>query len=422
MNGKGDPNKRVSPLVPGRSGRVNISLEALRERIERQFQEETERRGDILRDLNTPKQRRALLREVADYVLAMEQVRLPIKVLSPLLEIAYRNLFSFGPLDDFLQDNSVTEVTINGPNTVHIRHGMGKLEAIPGTFDDHAHLEALLERVLATSGAMLSKSEPFIEIGVVLGGRAARMSVIGPPVKPDYSLEIRLHPLVPILLDNLPSVPPQAAVLLKAIIKSGHGLLIVGEPGLGKTTLTSALIRTLRVDSIIVERAAEVHLPLVVKRRIPIPATRENPGSDFVSEIRAALDERPNWLIIDEIRGDESSAVWDALTRADAPHYIWVFRGDSQADRLRTALSMVIRKEHPAVEQEAIHAALAQHLPFVAAFKMINGVPRLSLVAEWAKTESDLILIPLLSEQDSGWLAVGEHPTRALDLPDEFWS
>jgi pilus assembly protein CpaF len=410
-NGHGDrpPPDSLSPIVPGRSGRPSYSLDALRERVERQFHEETAHRSDILIDLDTGDKRRA-----------------------HLLDSAYCRLFTFGPLDACLDDETITEITINGPADVHARRGMGTLEPTGTIFDDRFHLEGVLERVLATAGIDLLHSEPFLEAGVTLAGRAARISLISPPVSPEYSLEIRLHPRQPLSLDDLHTrfraVPPQAAALLRAILAAGHGLLIVGDVGLGKTTLAGALAHSLPADAAItaVERAAEMHLPPHIRRRSPTPATPDNPGTDFIAEIQAALDGTPDWLIVDEIRGDESAVVWDALSRDNAPRYLWVFRGDSQPDRLRNALSMTIRQGQPAIAQAEIHRLLARHLPFVAAVKRIDGTPRLHLIAEWAlgKPAGDdvpLVLRPLLTEQDDGWLVADNRPTRPLDLPDDFW-
>jgi hypothetical protein len=66
--------------------------------------------------------------------------------------------------------------------------------------------------------------------------------------------------------------------------------------------------------------------------------------------------------------------VWSALSRENPPRYLWVFRGDTQADRLRSALGMVIRKSHPALEQLEIFQAVAERLPFAAAIKRVEGV------------------------------------------------
>ena len=253
----------------------------------------------------------------------------------------------------------------------------------------------------------------------MLAGRPARLALIAPPASPDYSLEIRLHPRQPLTLDALPS---QAAAVLRAIVAAGHGLLIVGDAGTGKTTLAAALAAALPTASIVaVERTAEMHLPPHITRRAPTAPTPGDPGQDFAGALKAALDSRPGWLIVDEIRGDESAAVWDALTREAPSAYLWVFRGDIQPDRLRSALSMVIRRQQPAIEQAAIHRALTRHLPFIAALTVSGEAARLNAISEWALDEStgDLVLRPILAWRDDR-LTLVNRPTHPLDLPGDL--
>lgn len=431
----------LSPIVPGRPGRPSYSLDALRERVERQFQDETADRADILLELDTEERRRDLLREITEYVLAVEAITLSAQDRRALIDAAYRHLFTFGPLDDYLHDDAVTEITVNGPHAIHVRRWMGALEPVGAVFDDRFALAGTLERILAGAGAVLSDDDPFLEVGVVLAGRAARISLVAPPISPDYSLEIRLHPRQPVRLKDLHGdlgmMPPQAAALLAAILDAGHGLLIVGDVGLGKTTLAGALLANLVETSpdsapaiTVVERAAEMALPPAITRRVPVPPTPDDAGQDFAATIQAALDETPAWLAVDEIRGDESAAVWAALTHEDAPRYLWVFRGDPQPDRLRSAFGMVIRKQHPAVEQAAIHRALARHLPFVVALARVDGLPRLRAIAEWTPAPADdvpsadapLALRPLLTADGGTWSFTGALPRHDLGLSRDFWT
>ncbi|MBN2303863.1 MAG: Flp pilus assembly complex ATPase component TadA [Anaerolineae bacterium] len=419
------PPTGISPIMPGRTGRPSYSLEALRERIEAQFHEETSDRADILRDLDTEAKRRAMLTEVADYVLTVQAVTLTPGDKANLIDRAYRSLFTFGPLDDLLADDTVTEIAVNGPFDVHVRRGIGPLEKSPAAFADRPQLANTVARVLRTTPNDIS---PFIETDVTLKGRTARISLIAPPISADYTLTIRLHPRERVTLAGMSerwrAVPPQAADLLTAILRAGHGLLIVGDVGQGKTTLAGALAHTLPAGTtgIAVERAAELDLPPGFTRRTPAAGT---PGESFADTIRAALNDAPEWLIVDEIRGDESAAVWDALTRDRAPRCLWVFRGSSQPNRLRSALTMLIRKTQQAIPQDTLYGALARHLPFVAAFKRYEGVPRLSLIAESVLTgegeNTSLAFRPLIEVQDGGWLVTTNRPTRPLDLPAEFW-
>jgi type IV secretory pathway ATPase VirB11/archaellum biosynthesis ATPase len=426
-----DPPADISPIRPGRGGRPSYSVDALRETVERQFHAETADRADILHELDTEDKRRALLREIMEYVAALESISLTPHDQAALLDKAYRNLFGFGPLDTYLADDTVTEITINGPRRIHVRHHMGDLTRIDAAFDDRDQLASILARVLAPAGIALDE-EPFLETGLQLADRPARLTLVGPPINPQYNLELRLHPRHPHTLAALHTrfhaVPPQAADLLRAILGAGHGLLIVGTAGMGKTTLAGALAHHLPADQAVsaVERAREMHLPDHITRRAVIPPGADDPGADFATQIAAALNDAPAWLLLDEMRGDESAAAWDALTRANAPRYLWTFRGSSMTKRLYSALSVVFRKHHPALPQIDIDRALAHHLPFVAALKRVDGAPRLHLIAEWVLADQGadyvpLALRPLISEQDGGWLVTENRPTRPLALPDDFW-
>lgn len=368
-----------------------------------------------------------LLGEIADYVLATQAVMLTPADRRRLLDRAHANLFACGPLDDLLRDPAVTEITVNGPHNIHVRRGMGSLSAANVAFDDILHLETILHRVLASAGIVLDA--PFLEAGVTLNGRRARLSVIGPPVRTDYSLEIRLHPVQPLTLDDLrdrfAALDDTAITLLRAIQGAGHGLLIVGDTGLGKTTLAGALLHALVGESAphatvaAVERAAELHLPAHATRYIPAP------DRTFAGALIAALDTHPAWLVADEVRSDDAAALWAALTRRAAPRYMWVFRGTHQPDRLKSALNMVIRQHLPAIPQADINAALVRHLPFVVTLRRSGDAARLAAVAEWTPASGDpnaLTLRTLLEAREQDWTLTGARPAHTLDLPDTFWT
>ncbi len=431
--GQQPPNERgpqgTPPIIPGRPGRPSYSLDALRELVERQFSEETANRADILLTLDDEQKRRELIAEIADYVLAVEAVTLAPADRRHIIEQAYRNLFTFGPLEPLLQDEHVTEIVVDGPHHVRARWGLGKMQTTAIAFDDIYHLEGVLQRALSTVGAALRPDSPFLELGVRLLGRAIRLSVATPPISAQYLLEMRLHPRQALGLDVLIErgvLSGQLATLLRAIMQGGHGLLIVGEAGTGKTTLAAALSHTLSPDvpAVAVERAAEMALPAHIPRRTPRPPTQENPAQLFGEVLGAALEEKPAWLLVDEVRGDdEAAALWEALTCEAPPHYVWTFRSAPQPERLRSALGMAIRRAMPNAAQTTINRALAARLPFVVTLRREGERARVHTVAEWAlsKDAETLTLRPLLRAQGEGWALTGERPQFDLSLPAAYW-
>jgi pilus assembly protein CpaF len=372
-------SRRAPQFLPGSR---QISLAALRERIEEEFIAETAARPDILLDASTEPTRRDLIREVADYVLAVEGLNISRADRLALLDMLYADLFSLGPLDSFLNDKTITELTIDGPDRVHLRRGAGDMTPADVHFDDGAHLERTVRRVLLTAGAELTERDPFVEVGTVLRGRPARLTVAAPPASPLLHVEVRLHPheratMASCITSGL--LDEEAAALLQRLLAAGHGLMIAGDVGTGKTTLLEALLPSLPLGSICVERSAELRVPEGIERLVALPPASDHAPVDFADQISAALDRRPAWLVIDEIRFDEARATWQALTTERGPRCLWVFRGAIDPVRLRAAFSMSVRRAQPGIEQEFIHAALLARLPFVAL--LARRSQRLSLLS-----------------------------------------
>ncbi len=398
-----DENSQREDDVPGESRRVprflpgsrQISLAALQERIEEEFMAETDSRPDILLEAADEAARRNLIRDVIDYVLAVDGLTLSRADRFALLDLAYRDLFSFGPLDDYLRDPAITEVTIDGPERVHARRGAEDMVAVDTYFEDTPHLERIVQRVLSTAGAQLSEREPFVEVGSVLAGRPARLTVAAPPVSPTLHVEIRLHPPQAVTLDSCVAagmLDGRAGELLRAILAAGHGLMIVGDAGSGKTTLLEALLPYLPEGSVSVERAAEMRIPAGVKRLVaglPVPNQSDQLPPDFAEQILSALDQKPPWLVLDEVRFDEARAMWQAITMDGGPRCLWAFRGATNPLRLRTAFGMSVRRAQQGIEQEFIYSALLDRLPFVALLVRRDHRLRLSAISEWQPDRAD---------------------------------
>jgi len=421
-----DPNvePRLSPLVPGRSGRPSFSLEALRERVERQFHEETAGRADILAELDTEASQRTALREVAEYVFAVEAVSPTAADRQIILDRVHSNLFGFGPLEDLLRDETVTEISISGPAEVRFRRRGEPPRSAPHRFDDGAHLAVTLARLLAGSGAALTESAPFLETGITLRGRRARLSAIGPPLSPALTATLRLHPPRPLAFADLEAcgaLPPAGIALLRAIAAAGHGLLIAGDAGTGKTTLAGALLPELAGRIAAAERAGELPLPPEAARFCPAQPAPDQPAADFAESVRAALGAAPDWLLIDEIGADEAPALWAALTAEPAPRCLWTLRAPAQPDRLRSALTMLLRRAQPAIGAAHLHRAISTRLPFVAALSRVGESVRLAFLAEWQAQNNELALRPLLAAEGEGWALTGDGSAHPLDLPPGFW-
>jgi pilus assembly protein CpaF len=399
--GDGDTPQHKDPAFVARSegGRL-FTLDALREQITAQFEAETAGRIDILAEAAAPEARRALLLESVDYVLAVESVRITREEKARLVDAVYADVFSFGPLAPHLNDETITEISINGPGEVHARHGFDKPARMPVRFDDHAHLHALVERQLALHGAQMVDWHYFLEVGVEVGGRPARLSIITPPVTPHLQVELRLHPRQPRTLDALTTSGVLDAETAQAI--TGHlaerrGLLVVGDVGAGKTTLLGALLDVLPGRVALVQRAAEIRPPEGARALNAFPPGEDAPGRTVDDCVGEALGETPppDWLVIDEVRDDAAGGAWAALNAAGANN-VWCFRGESEPARIRSALNMLLRRAPQAMglEQAAIDRLIAERLPLAALLAVREGAPRVVGLADFVLDDGELALRP----------------------------
>ncbi len=82
-------------------------------------------------------------------MLAVESITLDGRSRAALIEAAYASLFTFGPLDTLIDDDAVTEIAVDGPDTIAARRGLGRLERVAARFATPAHLARMTERLLA---------------------------------------------------------------------------------------------------------------------------------------------------------------------------------------------------------------------------------------------------------------------------------
>jgi hypothetical protein len=420
--GSDDQPRELAPLPEFLPGNRMVSSAGLHERIAAAFEAENEGRLDLY--AADAQAQRDALRDVIDYTLATESITLSRSDRFRLLDDLHRELFGFDPLTDLLADESVTEIIVRHAQDLHVRRGAGDPQPSGLAFRDTLHLERLIRRVLRPTGFDFRR-DPLIEAGVLLGGRPARLFVLGAPLSPVLHATLRLHPRQVRSLDDLIAAGMMdgvAARLLRGILASGHGLLVAGEAGAGKTTLLNALLNaplnapltahqaalpTAPAGQVsVVERAAELRLPEGVAR---YATTSEQ---TFPAQLQRASLEGRGWLVVDEVRFDDSAEMWAALTSDRRPRCLWAIRGSTEAVRLRTAFGMAVRRAMPGIEQTFIDSALLDRLPFVAFLARREGALRLVRLGEWVAAPGD----PPTAQLRTVWPSE-DAPTTQRALP-----
>jgi pilus assembly protein CpaF len=222
----------------------------------------------------------------------------------------------FGPLQAYLDDQSIEEVWINEPGKVFVaREGVSELTTTILTADD---VRALVERMLKSSGRRVDLSSPFVDATLPDG---SRLHVVIPDVtREHWALNIRKHQIRASRLDDLVrlgTLTRQAAAFLGASVAAGLNILVSGGTQAGKTTLLNCLASAIpaRERVITAEEVFELKIGLrdvvgMQCRQPSLEGTGEIPLRRLVKE---ALRMRPNRIIVGEVRQAESLDLLIAL-------------------------------------------------------------------------------------------------------------
>lgn len=217
-----------------------------------------------------------------------------------------------GPIRDWLGDDSVTEILINGPGPVWVER-FGTLHRT-GVVVDRSQVDLLIERILTPLGLRVDRTSPIVDARMADG---SRVNVVVPPLSVDGpAVSIRRFGAVPVRLSSFG--PPEMTSALAGLMAARASVLVVGPTSSGKTTLINALSHLMDPDERIVciEDTAELKLaPANVVRLEARPANSEGVGAVTMRRlVLTALRMRPDRLVVGEVRGAEAFDLLLAVT------------------------------------------------------------------------------------------------------------
>jgi pilus assembly protein CpaF len=258
---------------------------------------------------------RAALRRAVARALAGEGVVAAPDVWARLVRDLVDELGGLGPLEALLRDPAVTDVMVNGPQEVHVERD-GVLQRSLVRFEDAAHLERVLRRVLGPLGVRLDRAHPFAD-AVLPGG--VRVHVILPPLVEEPVVTLRRVPAVVPSWEELAAagaVPADLRSLLVEAVTTRRNVVVCGRAGVGKTTLLARLLGAVGDDRVVViEDAPELRHPAphTVHLRVRPPTPDGVGGVDVDTLVRNALRMRPDRLVVGEVRGQEVADLLQAM-------------------------------------------------------------------------------------------------------------
>lgn len=230
-------------------------------------------------------------------------------------------IIGLGPLEPLLADPAITEILVNGFNTVYIeRHG--RLEMVDTQFNNNEHLLRIIDKIVSRIGRRIDEYSPMVDARLPDG---SRVNAIIPPIALDGPiLSIRRFSVVPLRVNDLLSIKAMTlgmAQFLAAIVQAKTSVLISGGTGSGKTTLLNILSSFIPEGEriITIEDTAELQLQQRhVVRLETRPQNIEGKGEITMRAlVKNSLRMRPDRIVLGEVRGGE---VVDMLQAMNTGH------------------------------------------------------------------------------------------------------
>lgn len=345
---------------------------------------------------------REILERIDEVILQQEQLKLlPIAISRQLRADLFDSLRRLDILQNLVEDTSITEIMINGPDCIFIERE-GRLEKLDAGFESREKLKDVIQQIVAGCNRVVNEASPIVDARLENG---ARVNIVMNPVALDGPIvTIRRFPDKPITMDGLiqyKSISPEVADFLKLLVTAKYNIFISGGTGSGKTTFLNVLSEFIPKEEriITIEDSAELQLQglnnlvRLETRNSNVEGCLEITIRDL---IRASLRMRPDRIIVGEVRGAEAADMVQCLNTGHDGS-LSTGHANSAADMLCRLENMVLMGMD--IPLEAIRRQIASGIDIIVHLGRLRDKSRRVLeIVEVTGYEEGRILINTLYE------------------------
>ncbi|HEU4920974.1 MAG TPA: ATPase, T2SS/T4P/T4SS family [Candidatus Limnocylindrales bacterium] len=312
-----------------------------------------------------------------------------------LIEDMVHDVTGLGPLEPLLNDESITEVMVNGPQHVYIERA-GKIERVDTVFLNDEHVLRIIDRIITPLGRRIDDSSPRVDARLPDGSRVNAiiepLSLVGPVIT------VRKFSTRPYTVDDLirfGTATPEMFDFIRACIEAKLNIFVSGGTGSGKTTTLNVLSSFIPNEERIVtiEDAAELQLRqdhvITLEAR---PPNLEGEGEITIRNLlRNAMHMRPDRVIVGECRAGEALDMLQAMmTGHDGS--LSTGHANSPKDMLRRLETMVLMTGYE-LPLRAIREQIASAIDLIVhTARLKDGSRKIVNITEVFGIEDDEIL------------------------------
>lgn len=235
-----------------------------------------------------------------------------------IVQQVYSSIRGFGLLDSIINDDTITEVMINGPENIFIEQN-GRLFKLDKQFESQRRLEDIIQRIVGLAGREVNQANPICDTRLPDG---SRVNVVLPPIALcGPTLTIRKFSKTPMTIEKLiqyGSITQEIADKLELLVRAKYNIFISGGTGSGKTTFLNALSNYIPKDErvITIEDSAELQIT-GLENLVSLETRNANAsgaGQITIRDlIKSSLRMRPERIIVGEVRGGEALDMLQAM-------------------------------------------------------------------------------------------------------------
>ena len=263
-----------------------------------------------------------------------------------LLQRVFNSIRRLDILQELLDDESITEVMVNGTNGIFFEKN-GEIREWERHFTSREKLMDVVQQIAGASNRIVNESNPILDTRLSDG---SRVNIVMEPASVDGAiLSIRKFPKHPMTMEQLiqwGAIPAELVEFLSLLVKSGYNIFVSGGTGSGKTTFLNALSNYIPKQErvIVIEDSTELQIhgiPNLVRLETRQSRTEGVTPIDMRDLVKTSLRMRPDRIIVGEIRSGECL---DLLQASNTGHRGTMSTGhsNSAADMLKRLETMVL--------------------------------------------------------------------------------
>lgn len=338
----------------------------------------------------------AEMNRLMERIAAQQTIYLSAQVLRHMAELMADEIIGFGPLRPLIEDDSVSDILVNGPEHIFIER-FGKLERTSYRFINNSQLTDIAKRLVQRVGRRLDESSPLVDARLPDG---SRLNVaIEPIVLDGTSISIRKfgkHNLQLADLVEAGALTPQIAHFLAIAARCRINILISGGTGSGKTTLLNALSKYIDENERIItmEDAAELRLmqPHVLRMETRLAGVENTGLISMRALLINSLRMRPDRIIVGECRGEEAFEMLQAMNTGHDGS-MSTLHANNPRDAISRLENMVMMAGMN-IPMESIRRNIASAINVIIQVSRLNdGSRKVMKISEVMGIESDRIIL-----------------------------